>query len=112
MAIRAGEMRERITIQQRDTDYVDAKKVEIWTDYYSCRAGILSLYGQEKYSAYQSKLENSIKFKVRYCSLLKALIGNTKEFRVLWNGGTYNLLFVDELNGSRTEMILQVNRVS
>lgn len=115
MAINTGKMREKIIIQKRTIIYEKGVKVENWHDdtpFYKCSAELLDLFGQEKYSAYQTKLENSIKFRVRYCNLLKQLIGNTKDFRIIWDDKIYNVLFVDSRNGSREEMILQVNRVS
>jgi len=112
MVINVSNMNNRITIQKRTIDIVKSIKKEIWTDYYSCWAELLDLIGQEKYSAYSVKLENSIKFKCRMCNDLKELIVNTKEYRVMWNDNPYNLIFVDSMNGSKTEMILQVEKVS
>jgi len=115
MTINSGKMREKIVVQKRSVTYEKGAKVENWhtdTPFYRCSAELLDLFGQEKYTAYNSKLENSIKFRVRYCNKLRELVGNTKEFRVIWNENMYSLLFVDSCNGSREEMILQVNKVS
>lgn len=115
MVINIGNMREKIIIQKRSVSYVKGVKVENWNEdnpYYSCSAELLDLYGQEKYSAYQVKLENSVKFKTRMCNLLKELIGNAKDYRVIWNSEPYDLIFVDSCNGSRNQIILQVQKVS
>lgn len=110
--INVSKMDNRITIQHRTITIEKGIKKEVWTDYYSCWAELLDLYGQEKYSAYSVKLENSIKFKCRMCSDLKVLIGNTKDYRIMWNDEYYNLIFVDSMNGSKTEILLQVQMVS
>lgn len=112
MAINISNMNNRITIQERTVEVIKGIKKEVWIDYYSCWSELLDLFGQEKYAAFNVKLENSIKFKCRMCEKLKKLITNTKDYRVLWNNEAYNLIFVDSINGSKTEIILQVQRVS
>lgn len=123
--INIGNMREKITLQKRELIIENGFKKKKWNDYYSCRAELLDLFGTEKYSAYQSKLENSIKFKCRQCEKLRILIGlynELKEYRLVWNkldldteeeieNKAYDIIFVDSLNGSRTEFILQVKKV-
>lgn len=110
--INISKMDKRITVQKRTVTIEKGIKKEIWNDYYPCWSELLDLIGQEKYSTYNVKLENSIKFKCRMCSALKVLIGNTKDYRVIWKSETYNLIFVDSINGSKTEVILQVQKVS
>lgn len=112
MAINISKMDKRITIQKRTVDIIKGVKKEVWENYYSCWSELLDLYGQEKYSAFSVKLENSIKFRCRMCNALKVLIGNTKDYRIVWNSEYYNLIFVDSKNGSKTEMILQVQKVN
>lgn len=112
MTINAGKMNHRIIIEKRTIVYEKGIKKETWVKYYACSAELLDLYGQEKYSAFNVKLENSIKFRCRSCKLLKNLIGNTKDYRVTWNNDPYNIIFVDSCNGSKTEIILQVQKVS
>lgn len=112
---RAGKKNQRIVIQKRTISYVKGIKQEDWHEdkpYYSCWVELLDLYGAEKYSAFNAKLENSIKFKCRSCKLLMDIIGNTKEFRVVWKSVPYSLIFADSCNGSKTDFILQVQKVS
>lgn len=110
--INAGKLNQKIIIQKRDVTYVKGIKKEDWKEYYSCSAELLDLYGSEKYSAYNAKLENSVKFKCRSCKKLMDIIGYVKEFRVILKETPYGLIFADSLNGSKTEFILQVNKVS
>lgn len=112
ITINAGKMREKLTIEKRNIEIIKGIKKETWNFYYFCHAELLDLYGAEKYSAFSVKLENSIKFRCRYSELLKKLIGNTKDHRVTWNEEPYNLIFVDGMKGSKTEIILQANKVS
>lgn len=117
MAINAGKMNQRIVIEKRTLEYVKGMKNETWNYYYDCSAELLDLFGQEKYAAFNAHMENSVKFRCRYCNLMKVLLldtksQGTKDYRVVWNNEPYNLDFVDGCNGSKTEIVLQVNRVS
>jgi len=102
----------RIKIEKRTISKVKGIQTEVWNDYYSCWCKVLDLYGKEKYEAYNVKLENSLKFKCRACLLLKAILFKTKEFRVTWDNITFNILFVDTMSNSKTDIILQVQAVS
>jgi SPP1 family predicted phage head-tail adaptor len=97
----------RIIIQKRTSTKVKGIPTDTWSDYYSCWCEVLDLIGQEKYDAYNVKLENSLKFKCRTCKLLKDMIFKTKEFRIIWNGITFDVKFIDTLSNSKTDIILQ-----
>lgn len=110
--INPGKLREKIIIEKRTVEISKGIKKETWNDYCRRKAELLDLFGAEKYSAFSVSLENSIKFKCRTSNLLEDIIGDTKNFRVVWKDRAYDLVFVDSLNGSKTEMILQVKKVS
>jgi len=103
----SGELNKRITIQKRTVIKIKGIQTDVWSNYYSCWCSILDLYGQEKYDAYNSKLENSLKFKCRTCQLLKDMLFKTKEFRIIWNDVNFDLKFIDTMGGSKAEIILQ-----
>lgn len=107
-----GKLNTRITIQKRDVTYSGGKKVEVWTDYYTCWSEVLDLFGSEKYEAYNAKLENTIKFKVRYCTKLDDMLFNTKEYRIVFSGNNLQLMFVDTFSNSKVERILQAQKVN
>ncbi|WP_251861965.1 phage head closure protein [Clostridium sp. Marseille-Q2269] len=113
MAINIQKLDKRIIIEKRIVEYVKGFKKETWHGHYECWAELLDLFNTEKYAALQVKLENSIKFKCRMCRKLKELIGDDlKEYRLIWNKKIYEIKFVDSMNGSRTEIVLQVLRVN
>lgn len=103
---------ERIIIEKRTTSYDKGKKDEAWNEYYKCWCDILDLYGKEKYEAYNSKLENSLKFKCKFCKKLNDMIFETKEYRVIWKGKIFKLMFIDTLNNSKKDILLQVIAVT
>lgn len=102
-----SKMDTRIVIEQRTVTKVKGIQIENWVEYYSCWCEVLDLIGKEKYDAYNSKLENSLKFKCRTCLKLKDINFHTKDFRIIWNSTPFNIIFVDTLNNSKTEIILQ-----
>ncbi|QLY82235.1 phage head closure protein [Clostridium intestinale] len=109
-----GKMNSRIKIEVRTYAIVSGKKVyEPWEEYYNTWCEVLDLIGQEKYDAYNSKLENSLKFKCRLCLLLKNLAKDIrlktigKEYRIMFNEMFYNIVFIDTLGNSKTEIMFQ-----
>lgn len=103
----SAELDKRITINKRTIEKVKGVPTDQWNYYYSCWCKILDLIGTEKYDAYNVKLENSIKFKCRLCNKLKDVQFNEKEFQIVWNGRTFNIIFMDMLGGSKDWIILQ-----
>ena len=108
----SGEQNTRIKIEKRSEEIVGGRKKEAWNDYYSCWCKVLDLIGKEKYEAYNTKLENSFKFKCRKCMKIKNIIFETKEYRIIWEGRVFDILFIDTMGNSKTDIILQVVAVS
>lgn len=68
----------------------------VWTDYYSCHATVSGGGGSEKAVAGMIATESDLAFTVRYC---KTTAGITADgFRVLFDGGVYNIVAIDLLN--------------
>ncbi|MBK1809141.1 phage head closure protein [Clostridium sp. YIM B02505] len=107
-----GKLNTRIKIEKRTAVYGGGKKTETWVDYYSCWCSVLDLIGQEKYSAYNSNLQNTIKLKCRACKELKEILFNTKDYRVVWDNKTLNIIFVDTMANSKTDIVLQMQKVN
>ena len=71
----------------------------VWMDYYSCHATISDSQGKssaEYEAAGQTAVHPDISFAVRFCQKAKAV--DTTGFRILWDGGIYDILKVDHLN--------------
>ena len=70
-----------------------------WADYYSCHATISDSQGKssaESEAAGQTVAHPDISFTVRFCRKVKAV--DTTGFRILWDGGIYDILKIDHLN--------------
>ena len=92
--INPGIMRETITIQKNVSDKDGrGNPVDGWQDYYTCRAYVNELSGNEFYEARLVNLENTVRFTVRYTPKLKDL--DTTSYRLLFRGRIYDITFID-----------------
>ena len=90
----------RITFQKSEvvSDQVGNRK-NVWTDYHSCFATISDSVGRssvENGAAGMTTEHAEVGFTVRFCK--KTMAVDTTGFRILWNGGVYNIRKVDHLN--------------
>jgi len=80
-----------------------------WTDYYSCHATVSGEGGSEKAVAGLIATDSDLAFTVRYC---KATAGITvDEFRVLFDGGIYNIVAIDHLNFKKKALKFKCQKV-
>ena len=94
-------LNERINIIKLEDKIVNGRRQGTEeTKLYTCWADILDLYGKELYEAMNTKLENTIVFKVRYCSLLEKL-RKKDDYLVEWRNNKYKIYHVDFLNYSK-----------
>ena len=96
-------MNARIMFQKNET-VSDAigNHTNTWADYYSCHATISASQGKssaESEAAGQTVAHPDISFTVRFCRKVKAV--DTTGFRILWDGGIYDILKVDHLNNKK-----------
>jgi len=91
-----GSMRERITIQHKTviTDEI-GQKIEVWADFLTCRAYTNGLSGKEYFEAMRVNAENTVVFTIRYDNRLNNI--DPINYRILWNGKTYNLDNTDNI---------------
>ena len=91
----------QITIQKA-TVTVDAigNRKNGWADYYSCYATVSgeasSSVGSEKDAAGTTVDHSDISFTVRWCNAVSLV--DSVGYRILFNGGIYNILAVDHMN--------------
>lgn len=74
-----------------------------------CIADVLDLYGQELYSAMSMDLQNTAVFKVRYCNIMEQLRTNKNDYKVIYNGITYNLYQADFGKYPKQYVLLKCN---
>lgn len=67
-----------------------------WADYYCCHATVGGEGGKEKDTAGLTVEDTDISFTVRYCR--RAADITADRFRILFNGGVYNIVSVDHMN--------------
>lgn len=96
-------MNVRIMFQKNEavSDSIGNHK-NVWADYYSCHATISDSQGKssaESEAAGQTVAHPDISFTVRFCRKVKAV--DTTGFRILWDGGIYDILKVDHLNNRK-----------
>ncbi|MDB1947617.1 phage head closure protein [Clostridium tertium] len=78
-------MDSRISIKKKRKDVVIGRWEESFQDYYSCWCTPMELYGKELYEAQNTKHENVLVFKVRYCKKVKDMRPTVKDFQELKN---------------------------
>lgn len=86
----------RIDIKEIKDNFVNGrrcgkKELDFLPSYH---AEVLDLIGKELYEAINSKLENTIIFKVRYCLPMEKL-RDKKNFIVKWKDRKYEIYYVD-----------------
>ena len=71
----------------------------VWADYYSCRATVSGEVGKQTSEAEMAGTvvdESDISFTVRWCK--KASVIDSTGYRVLFDGGVYDILALDHMN--------------
>lgn len=87
----------RITFQ-KNTVTVDAigNHKNVWEDFYSCHATVSGEGGSEKAVAGLIVEDSDVSFTARYCK--KAAAVTADGFRVVFDGGLYNIVAIDHMN--------------
>lgn len=94
-------MNGRVKIIRKRTDVVGGRRQQEETEFYSCWCDVQSLGTNEKYTALQTGLENTIVFKVRNCEKVEEIRLNLKEFYAIYKGVEFKIydaspMFTDE----------------
>lgn len=104
-------LKDRISIIKKEDKIINGRRQGIEeTKLYTCWADILDLYGKELYEAINIKLENTIVFKVRYCSIIEKL-RSKENYIIEWNNRKYNIYYVDFMNYSKKFVKIKCNEV-
>ena len=80
-----------------------------WTEYYSCFATVGGEGGRETSVAGITVDDFDISFSIRYCK--KASFINNTEYRVVFEGETYNILSVDHMNYKKKSLKIRCQKV-
>lgn len=88
---------ERILIQNFiDSQDDEGFSIQKWDDFYPCWSSFKSISGSEFIAAKANNSENIVTFTIRYCKKAKALLNNTKNFRIKYNNKYYDIVYVDD----------------
>lgn len=101
---------ERITLYKTKTDRIEGRPITKEEEFYKCWSEILDLIGTESYEAYNSKLENVVVFRVRWCKKLEEL-RNRKDFFIKWKDIKYEIYTVDFMGNSKDKIKLKCKMV-
>lgn len=106
--MRAGVLRDRITIQQPgETQDEAGQPIEGWVDVVAnLPAGQRDLNGREFLAAQTTQNRVDTKFEIRYRTNIRA------DMRVLHGADTYNILAALDIYGRRKELFLMCERVA
>lgn len=78
-------------------------------EYYSCFATVGGESGRETSVAGITVDDSDISFSIRYCK--KASFINNTEYRVVFEGETYNILSVDHMNYKKKSLKIRCQKV-
>jgi SPP1 family predicted phage head-tail adaptor len=101
--MQAGNLRHRITIQQRSTSE-DAlgQQVLAWTDVATIWCRVEQLSGRELMTASAERAENTARITVRYRADL------VEKMRILYGATIYDITSVSDIEGRRRELEVMV----
>lgn len=99
----------RINIIRRTTQVVNGRKQPTDEAFYSCWCEVLSLNTAEKYTALQTKLENTIVFKVRNCKKVEEMRLNLKEFYAQYKGTEFKIYDASPMFTDENRVLLKCN---
>lgn len=103
MIRQAGMYKHLVVIQKLTQAAKDADGFEgeaTWEDYYSNRAKVNKLSGNEFWAAAEYQAQSTVKFEFRYHSALDALITDadaTRHYRLVFKGKYWNITNVDDV---------------
>lgn len=81
----------RVKIIRKTTEVVGGRKKTTESEFYSCWCDIQSLGTNEKYTALQTGLENTIVFEVRNCKKVEEIRLHLKEFYAVYKGVEFKI---------------------
>lgn len=102
----------RITIVRNTTNVIEGRNQASEEHFYSCWCEIQDLNSTEKYTALQTKLEETIIFKVRECGKISEMRMRLKEFHVIYKENIFKIYAVTPMYADERKVLLKANRIS
>jgi len=99
--VKAGDLRHRITIQEQTTTRdTTGAEVVVWVDRTTVWAAVEPLNGRELFAAQALNAEMTTRIRIRYWQ------GIVPKMRATWEGHTYDIQYVSEVETRRRELHL------
>ena len=105
-------MNGRITIMRKKSESSKGRKEITDSEFYSCWCEVQDLNTTEKYTALQTKLEDTIVFKIRMCKKTEEIRCHLKEFYAKYNGDDFEIYAASPMYADGRKMLLKCNRIS
>lgn len=105
-----SKLNKKIVVQQIKKELKNGVNIEIYEDVKTVWAEIKNLNGKEFFEAQQVKSKISKKIKIRYLKILdpSIYINATMDYRILYNGFPYNIVYIDNIREENRFMELAV----
>lgn len=102
----AGKLNRKITFQAKSATYGNnGEPIYTWADIYSPWAQVITTGGGEFYAAQKLNESTSCLFKVRYTTQID--VTN----RILYNGKTFEILSLNDVDGMHVELQISAKEV-
>lgn len=99
-------------LRKSSEEIVEGRGHQEFKEYYKTWATPIDLYGNEIYEALNAKLENVIVFEIKYCKKVKEMQAHCKEFRIEYEGDTYEVYHVSFKKNEKKTVLIKANRIS
>ena len=97
----------RIKVIRKKTEVIDGRKQQVSSLFYQCWCDVQDLVTNEKYTALQTGLENTIVFKVRNCEKVEEIRLNLKEFYAEYKGTEFKIYSASPMVSDNRRVLLK-----
>lgn len=97
----------RIKVIRKETAVVDGRRQQVSSLFYQCWCEVQDLATNEKYTALQTGLENTIVFKVRNCKKIEEIRLNLKEFYAEYKGTEFKIYSASPMVSDNRRVLLK-----
>ena len=97
----------RIKVIRKTTEVANGRRQQVSSLFYECWCEVQDLATNEKYTALQTGLENTIVFKVRNCKKIEEIRLNLKEFYAEYKGTEFKIYSASPMVSDNRRVLLK-----
>ncbi len=97
----------RIKVIRKTTEVANGRRQQVSSLFYECWCEVQDLATNEKYTALQTGLENTIVFKVRNCEKIEEIRLNLKEFYAEYKGTEFKIYSASPMVSDNRRVLLK-----